>query len=147
MDSNDKPIIDLMSPRIESLIHDGVGYSCVTAEDLRAAKVPEAVINAAFLDQRRTAVASECRRRIYAVASPEAQRNMAVAAAAIAAKPAASRTEIEKAMLTSITASLDWVQAMRLAVATISADAALDPATDANWPACPSEVVAMAQQF
>lgn len=132
---------------IEALAHDGTGYSMITVAQLREVGVPENVIAEAVAGQRRTAVAAECRRRIYGVASPEAQRNMAVAAAAIAAKPSASRTEIEKSMLSAIAGSLEWVQAMRLAVATITADADLDLAADGNWPACPAEVVAMVQQF
>lgn len=133
--------------RIETLVHDGVAYSMMTPEDLTEAGVPEDVIADAIASIRRTGIKAECRRRIYAVASAETQINMSAAAAAIGAKPVSARSDAEKAMLAAFGMSLDWVQAMRGAVITIASDAALDPASDASWPACPPEVTALAAQF
>ena len=122
-------------------------YVAMTVEQLLDAGVPEAIIDAARVDQRLVAIKAECRRRIYAVASAETQMNMASMATIIGAKTASTRTEAEKAALSAFGMSLEWVQAMRAAVTTITADPTVDIAPDQTWPPCPTEVVDLAKSF
>lgn len=130
-----------------TITHAGVGYVNCTAAHLAAAGVPAQAIADATAGVRRAFVKAECRRRIYGVASAETQMNMAAAATIISAKTASTRTEAEKALMAAFAASLEWVQDMRAAIETITADAAADVAADASWPPCPQEVVALAAQF
>lgn len=96
---------------------------------------------------RLTAIKDECRRRIYTVASAETQMNMTAAAAMISAKPADERTAADLAVLAGQAASLQWVAAMRANVAALFAEPEADIATDASWPACPPEALALVNQF
>lgn len=99
----------------------------------------------------RTRVAKEeCSRRIYDVASTEAQTNVAMEAAAAAAKTSTARTDDEKDLLARLQSWVDWVNAMRDTVATIAAEfellgaapfiSATDIEADASWPDCPAEM-------
>ena len=104
-------------------------------------------IAAAVAERRETDVSAECRRRIYRVASAEAQMNMANTVAVISGKAASSRTEGEKTILSGAEAAIGWVAAMRAAVATLTADADADFTADAAWPDVPPEALAMIQNF
>lgn len=132
---------------IYDLVHDGVGYSQMTEAQLAEAGVTAPVIAQAVADRRRVAIKIECARRIYAVASAATQQNMAAATALIAAKPASERSDADTLLLTAFAAALNWVQDMRAAVAQLAADPASDYVADAGWPACPPQVVALAEQF
>ncbi len=133
--------------RIEHIVHGGRGYSMMTPEELVAAGVPQDVVAASLAALRRQAVKGECRRRIYAVASAEAQMNWAAAASIISAKTVAQRSDEERATLAALGDALAWVQAMRANVATLTANAEADITDDAAWPVCPEGVVAAAAQF
>lgn len=84
------------------------------------------------------AVSAECKRRIFAVASTNAQVNMAAARAAGILSPAQ-----EAAFLDGLT----WTQAMRAACETLIAASDKTFAEDAHWPACPADVIALADAF
>lgn len=117
---------------IMQIRHDGTVYC---GPEIAAANgVPAEVIAAALAEVRAHAVSAECRRRIYAEASAEAQMNMATAAAVIGAKTASQRSAAETAILAGIGAALQWVAGMRAAVATLAADPASDYRADAAWP-------------
>jgi hypothetical protein len=118
-----------------------------TIDDARAAGASEADIAEAVTAERRESARAECRRRIYAVASAETQLNMTSFVTAIGLKPASSRTEEEKAAASAFVVALGWIESMRAAVATIAGDAALDMSAPASWPACPAEVLALANRF
>lgn len=130
-----------------SITHNGIGYTEATPAELAARGVPQAIIDQALAAVRRDLIKAECSRRIFAVASAPTQQNMAAAAAVIAGKAVATRTDQEKAVLAGLEAALGWVQAMRGAVATLAADASADFRADAAWPACPAPVAALAAQF
>lgn len=83
---------------------------------------------------RAAAVSAECRRRIYAEASTEAQINMATAAAVIGAKAISSRSAAERAVLDGVNAALAWVAQMRATYAALAADPAADYLADTAWP-------------
>ena len=118
-----------------------------TAEEALEAGASPADIAAALGADRLYSIKTECRRRIYAVASAETQTNMASVAAVIGAKTATARTDAEKGQVAAFGMALEWVQAMRGAAQTLAADAEADFAADARWPACPAEVVALAASF
>ena len=84
------------------------------------------------------AVAAECQRRIYAVASQNCQMNMT---AWVASRQA------DDADLAAFDAALGWVQAMRSACARLVASREEDFGEDAHWPACPTVVAALAARF
>ena len=84
------------------------------------------------------AVAAECERRIYAVASLNCQMNMT---AWVASRQA---DDVDRA---AFDAALGWVQAMRAACARLVASSADDFGQDALWPACPADVAAFAARF
>lgn len=84
------------------------------------------------------AVFADCKRRIFAVASTNAQVNMAAARAA-----GILSSDDEAAFL----AGLQWISAMRAACAALVEAQAADAAEDHNWPECPAEVVALAAKF
>lgn len=130
-----------------SLVHNGIGYTEFTATELATRGVPQAVIDQAIAAIRRDAIKAECSRRIFAVASAPTQQNMAAAASVIAGKTVAARSDAEKAVLAGMETALGWVQAMRGAIAPLSADATADYQSDAVWPACPAAVIALAAQF
>lgn len=130
-----------------SFTHNGVDYTNWTPAQAIKAGIPKAVIDQAVLDLRKAEVNAECKRRIYAVASPETQMNMATVSAVISGKSTSSRTATEKAILDGVEASLGWVAAMRTAAATIVTDPAKVICDDAGWPACPDQALAVADQF
>lgn len=118
-----------------------------TIEDALAAGVPQDVLDAVVQKQRRALVNAECKTRIYAVASPETQMNMATAVGVISAKTASARSDVEKAILAGVAGSLEWVVAMKSAAATLIADQAADELDNAAWPPCPDPVLAVVDQF
>lgn len=83
-------------------------------------------------------VKSECQRRIFAVASQNAQMNMT----AYVASGLASNAD-----KTAFAHSLEWVAAMRAASAGLIDDQDVTFANDAHWPACPSDVAELASRF
>lgn len=90
--------------------------------------------------QHRERCKAECRRRIEQVLgakSGSAQLNLAGFAAAGLMRPE-DRAVYRSAML--------WVLAMRKAWVEV-AESNLDPSDDANWPAIPNKVAALAAQF
>lgn len=83
-------------------------------------------------------VKSECQRRIYAIASQNAQVNM-TAYVASGLAPNADKTAFAH--------SLEWVSAMRAASAGLIDDEDVTFGSDSHWPACPSDVVELASRF
>lgn len=126
---------------------NGRHYEGWTEDAARRAGVPVDVIASAKLDVRRRAVRSECRRRIYAAASAEAQMNMATAAAITSAKAEADRTDDDKTVLDGVHLALAWVADMRAAFEALAADPDTDFMNDAAWPALPPEVPALIDRF
>lgn len=126
---------------------DDCVFQSWTVADALVAGVPQGVIDGVVQDHRRADVNAECKRRIYAVASPETQMNMATASAVISGKSTSSRTEPEKAVLAGVAASLGWVEAMRTAAVALIADQTVNAFDDAAWPACPDDVLAVVGQF
>mgnify|MGYP000902449405 FL=1 len=90
------------------------------------------------LEERMTAAAQECSRRIYAVADATAQMNMA---------SRASADLMSADQMTAWKSSLAWVDQMRGTWRDLAADTTKDITDDANWPECPSDVVALADLF
>lgn len=129
-----------------SVLHNGM-TKVGAEEDLRSMGVPESLIVDAKQGLRHKLVGTECRRRIYAVASAEAQINMAAAVGIISGKTAPARTDDEKAILTGAEVAIGWVAAMRAAVATLAADGDADFTADAAWPDVPPEVLATIKHF
>ncbi len=83
-------------------------------------------------------IKAECGRRIYAVASLATQTNMTAARAAGLLTP-----DQDAAFL----AGLQWIGAMRAACANMITSCESDHQSDAHWPACPVEFVALANAF
>lgn len=81
---------------------------------------------------------AECKRRIFAVASTNAQVNMAAARAA-----GILSSDDEAAFL----AGLQWITAMRAACAELVAQEAVEFIDDGEWPACPAAVITLAARF
>jgi len=127
--------------------YDGRTLVNWTVADALEAGVPQAIIDAALTDQRLAAIKAETRRRIYAVASSEAQMNMAAATAVISGKAASARSDAEKATLVGAEAAIGWVAAMRLTIATLAADPDADFTADAAWPDVPDEAQDMIANF
>lgn len=98
-------------------------------------------------DRRLEAIKLECKKRIYAVASAEAQMNMVAAASTVSAKDAGSRTTEETELLASFAQSTQWVAAMRAIVQVLADDPEADIHTDGTWPECPAEVAALAADY
>ncbi len=96
---------------------------------------------------RVAAIKAECRRRIYGMASAETQMNINGVAATISAKPETARTVDDAGFLTAFEASVNWIAAMRAAVATIAADPEADTTADDNWPICPAIVAELAARY
>lgn len=130
-----------------SLNHDGIQYAGFTRSQLVAAGVPENAIATAEALARRELIKAECRRRIYGVASAEAQINISGTATLASAKTASQRSAEETALLSAHALAVQWIMDMRAAVETLSADPDADYFADAAWPACPAEVAALAAQF
>lgn len=125
----------------------GRRYEGWTEVDARFAGVPADVIESAKLDVRRRSVSAECRRRIYAAASAEAQMNMATAAAITSAKAEADRTDQDSTVLNGVHLALKWVSDMRAAFEALAADPDADFMNDAAWPVLPPEVPALIDRF
>lgn len=104
----------------------------ITAET-RAAESAEA---------RRIVVNAECQRRIFAVASPNDQRNMGVVLGLIAATPVSDRTNEQVEILSGCAAALAWVNEMRASAAVLRENAS-DYTLDAMWPEVPASVLSM----
>ena len=83
-------------------------------------------------------VKSECQRRIYAIASQNAQMNMT----AYVASGLASNAD-----KTAFAHSLEWVAAMRAASAGLIEDEDVTFGSDSHWPACPADVVELTTRF
>jgi hypothetical protein len=96
-------------------------------------------IDAAALERRRVAVNAECERRIFAIASANAQRNMGVVLGIIAATPAGDRTNQDVEILAGCRAAMSWVNAMRSAAAHLR-ETDDDFTADAAWPDLPDGV-------
>ncbi|KPD11558.1 hypothetical protein [Phaeobacter sp. 11ANDIMAR09] len=126
---------------------DGRRYEGWTEEDARRAGVPADVIASAKLDARRGAVSAECRRRIYSVASVEAQMNMATAVALVSGKAEADRTDDDNTVLNGVQVALAWVSDMRAAFEDLAADPDADFLSDAAWPALPPEIPPLIDRF
>lgn len=80
---------------------------------------------------------AECERRIYAVASDNAQKNMTAARA---------DGDMTAEQLTNYSLARQWVKDMQAAVGVI-ATGGLDPNDDANWPFIPVGVPELVAQF
>ncbi|MEX5515724.1 hypothetical protein [Pseudophaeobacter sp. 1A09344] len=127
--------------------HENKTFAAETAAELTAMGVPQVVVDEALALRRQKGISAECRRRIYDVASVEAQMNMAAAVGVISGKTASARSEDEKSILAGAEAAIGWVAAMRAAVATLAADADADFTADVAWPDVPPEALAMIQHF
>ena len=138
--------IKLNEPRL-TISHGGHTYVDATPQFLRAAGVPQEVIDAELARQRAQAVKAECKRRIYAVMSAETQMNITAVSAAIAAKPASARSPEEKATLAAAGAALAWVDAMRARAAELAGTPDVDYRNDAAWPAVPDEVKQLVERY
>ncbi|KEP69658.1 hypothetical protein DL1_03335 [Thioclava dalianensis] len=90
---------------------------------------------------------AECRRRIYAVASAEAQMNISASVAVISGKAASARSEDEKATLAGATSMTEWIAAMRATCADLSQAGEADFRADAAWPEVPEDVVTLVARF
>ncbi|MCB1541223.1 MAG: hypothetical protein KDJ16_07915 [Hyphomicrobiales bacterium] len=84
------------------------------------------------------AVARECQRRIYAMASQNCQMNMTAWVAS------GQASEADKAAFNE---ALRWVQEMRAAHASLVAAQDANFAGDFHWPACPTDAQALAARF
>lgn len=127
--------------------YNGRRYEGWTEQDALGAGVPAETIAAAKQDVRRRAVSAECRRRIYAAASAEAQMNMATAAAITSAKAEADRTDDDKTVLDGVQLALAWVADMRAAFEALAADPDADFMSDAAWPVLPPEIPPLIDRF
>ena len=132
---------------IERLEHNGRVHTMMTPEDLLAAGVPQAAIDQYLAGIRVDAIKAECRRRIYAHASPEAQMNVATALGAASAKTASARSAEETALIAGAQKGIEWVSAMRNQIAVLAADQDADITADAYWPDVPAEAAALYSQF
>ena len=84
------------------------------------------------------AVAAECQRRIFAVASQNCQMNMTAWVAS------GQAGDVDRA---AFDAALGWVQAMRVTCARLVASSDDEFKQDAHWPPCPPDVAALAARF
>ena len=87
---------------------------------------------------RAAEIKAACKRRIYAVASAEAQINIIGAQAA---------GNFDAAQEAAYAASVQWIADMRAACQALIADPTADHTDDASWPDCPPDVAALADQF
>lgn len=90
------------------------------------------------LAARTAQVNAECTRRIYAVVDQYAQSNLTGAAAA---------GLLAQADFDTYKLGLAWIADMRAACDPLYADATLDPAADAHWPAVPAGVAELAALY
>ncbi|BCH58502.1 hypothetical protein RvVAT039_08840 [Agrobacterium vitis] len=140
-------VIATPSETLISLEHNGQQYVDFTSSALADAGVPDTVIKQAKALSHREAVKAECRRRIYAVGSSEAQMNVTSMTAAISAKTEANRTAEEKAIVAAASQSIEWVTAMRGRFAELAEDMEANYLADASWPECPQAVIDLYAQF
>lgn len=136
-----------MNDSTVTLTFAGMTYAGYSREALLAAGVSSEAVSDAFDLKRREAIKAECRRRIYAVGSSEAQMNVTSLTAAISAKAPADRSVQETAIIATAGQSIEWVSAMRGRFAELAADADADYLADACWPACPTPVIDLYAQF
>lgn len=127
--------------------YNGKTYANFDEHLLLVVGVPAEIIHAAKAAGRRELIKAECRRRIYGVASSEAQLNISGAATAISAKASADRSTDENAFLAVFEASLAWIMDMRAAVESLSADPEASFLADNAWPPCPADVAALAANY
>ncbi|MGJ8529378.1 hypothetical protein [Maritalea sp.] len=132
--------------KIAQIEHGGATYTMMSPAELKGLGVPQAVIDEAVGKLRVGHIKQECR-RIYAIANAESQMNMATASAVISGKTAPNRTDAEKVILSGTEMAIEWVAAMRANIATLADDENANITDDANWPACPAEVTALAAMF
>lgn len=92
----------------------------------------------ATVEDRLQLASSECQRRILDVADSIAQMNMASAAAA---------NMLTADQMTAYQSGLQWIAQMRGTWRGLAADTSKDIAGDANWPTCPTAVVALSAGF
>ena len=83
-------------------------------------------------------VKTECQRRIYLIASPNTQMNIA-SSSAVGALSAADTTTFKSA--------LAWVAAMRSAAQSLIANMDTDYASDLKWPVLPDGVQDLANRY
>ena len=133
--------------RINKISHDGKIYRQHTPQDLVEAGVPQPAIDAALAGLRVNEIKAECSRRIYAIASREAQMNVATAASVASAKTASVRNDAENAVIVGAGAGVGWVAQMMAAVHTNASDPSIDFKADDVWPDCPAEAQAVYGQF
>jgi hypothetical protein len=115
-------------PYYAPLARDGAGWRLATAEDLATQA----------RDQLHALSKAECRRRILAVISSNAQMNLAAAAAGgILTKP----------QMTAFRAGVAWIGAMRNTAATLADAGDEDFPQDDKWPDVPEEAIALAQLY
>ncbi|BCH63523.1 MULTISPECIES: hypothetical protein [Rhizobium/Agrobacterium group] len=127
--------------------YNGQTYAGFNTDALADAGVPQTVIKDAQALAHHEAVKAECRRRIYAVGSSEAQMNVTSMTAAISAKTEANRTAEEKAIVAAASQSIEWVTAMRGRFAELAEDMEANYLADASWPECPQAVIDLYAQF
>lgn len=84
------------------------------------------------------AVFSECARRIYAVVSDNAQKNMAANAAA---------GNLSEADMASFKNGLAWIGAMQASCRSMIAAGDATYAEDQHWPVVPADAAALAERF
>lgn len=125
----------------------GKTYQGWTREKAAEKGVPEAVIAEAENTRRRADISAECRRRIYAAASPETQMNMAAATAVISGKAEADRSAEEAGILNGAGDAIAWVADMRATVVLLADDPARDFTADGEWPELPATAAAMIDNF
>ncbi len=107
----------------------------------------QGAIDAATLQARGKLVSAECKRRIKAVADPDAQLNMLLELGVVAGKLLVDRTSEEQDFYTACVSARDWVKSMRDLVPVIAADPNVDYKLDATWPDVPADAAAMIQAF
>ena len=125
---------------------DGAAVAAIVA----SADYPEVTgeaVAAADAAERLALVKAECRHRIYAIASQEAQTNVATALGVALVTAIIDRTDEEKATIAAARAGLAWVKAMRETVPLLAADPAVDFRADDEWPACPPAAAAVYSSF
>jgi len=130
-----------------SFEYNGRQYDQWHEEDALATGVPAGVIAEAKSKLRRKLVSAECRRRIYSVASAEAQMNIATAAGVIAGKSDVDRTEEDQAVLDGGRFALMWVGDMRAAFEALAAEPEKDFLDDAAWPPLPPAILDLISRF
>jgi hypothetical protein len=127
--------------------YGGKTYESFAENELLAAGVPPEAIASGKAIARRELIKAECRRRIYGIASAEAQLNISGAATVISSKLATDRLSDETEFLETYAASLGWIMDMRAAVETLDDLQSADFLSDDAWPECPGDVVALASQY